>query len=265
MRAVARMDESALTRTQQRACEVPHSPGSHRRRLKGAKFALMTTCILFSELRVEELEVSRETIDHVSGLQSGYSSKILAPVPLKRVGSVTLGLLLSTLGLKLVVAEDREALAALRHRMPAKKGSWSRGEPVEPPPPTIEEMGASHDPGAAGRECPPRRHCPQPIAHAGATPPVRPPCCTRPLASPAQPQENDHGTGTGLPQQLANQDFAKLFKLPGLRAATIRSATVRSVGQPRMCMAPFLSGSCVGWGFSCPRSWSGLAPLWTKP
>src|SRR5262249_23628941 len=41
----------------------------------------------------QDTAVSRETIDAVAGIQSGYSSKLLAPVPSKCLGQVSMGLL----------------------------------------------------------------------------------------------------------------------------------------------------------------------------
>jgi hypothetical protein len=67
--------------------------------------------------RAEALEISREQIDYISGLQSGYSSKVLAPVPSKRLGPLTMTLMLPALGMKLVAVEDAEALAQIGTRM----------------------------------------------------------------------------------------------------------------------------------------------------
>jgi hypothetical protein len=65
--------------------------------------------------RAEELNVSRETLDAVSGLQSGYTAKLL--VGLKGLGRVSLGPLLGSMGLVIVLAEDQDALARVRHRL----------------------------------------------------------------------------------------------------------------------------------------------------
>lgn len=67
--------------------------------------------------RADELNVSRLTIDHVAGLQDGYTAKLLAPVPLKRVGAISMGPLLAALGLALVVVEDPEALERVSSRL----------------------------------------------------------------------------------------------------------------------------------------------------
>jgi hypothetical protein len=66
--------------------------------------------------RADELSLSRTSIDDLAGLQDGYSSKLLAPNPGKRLGPLTIGLLLPALGMKLVAVEDEEALVKIRSR-----------------------------------------------------------------------------------------------------------------------------------------------------
>ena len=60
--------------------------------------------------RAEELEVSRTTIDEVAGLTPGYSSKLLAPRPMKIMGELSFGIILSALGIKLIAVIDTEML-----------------------------------------------------------------------------------------------------------------------------------------------------------
>lgn len=67
--------------------------------------------------RREELDVSLQTIDEVSGVQSGYAGKLLCNPPMKHLGPMSLGVILGTLGLMLVVVEDPEALARVRGRL----------------------------------------------------------------------------------------------------------------------------------------------------
>lgn len=71
--------------------------------------------------RAAELEVTRETIDAVSGLQSGYAGKVLAPKPMKRLGPTTLPLMLGALGLALVVVEDEIALAKVAPQLTKRR------------------------------------------------------------------------------------------------------------------------------------------------
>src|SRR5262245_31267559 len=69
--------------------------------------------------RAEALGVTRETIDHVSGMASGYAGKLLAPVPTKALGATSLPLMLNVLGVKLLLIEDRSPeAAALLKRLP---------------------------------------------------------------------------------------------------------------------------------------------------
>jgi hypothetical protein len=58
--------------------------------------------------RVEELGVSRSSIDAASGLQDGYASKILSPIPIKGLGRQSLGPMLQALGLALEVVVIEE-------------------------------------------------------------------------------------------------------------------------------------------------------------
>ena len=56
--------------------------------------------------RADELKITRETIDAVTGLQGGYSAKLLASVPIRMLGRVSFGPILQCLGIILIVAED---------------------------------------------------------------------------------------------------------------------------------------------------------------
>lgn len=67
--------------------------------------------------RADELGVTRETIDEVSGMQSGYASKLLAPVPIRSLGPTSLGPMLGALGLAIVVVEDHAMLAKVQGRL----------------------------------------------------------------------------------------------------------------------------------------------------
>ena len=60
--------------------------------------------------RAEELRISRETIDQVAGLPSGYSGKILGIKQVRRLNLISLGPVLGALGIKLVIVEDAAAL-----------------------------------------------------------------------------------------------------------------------------------------------------------
>src|SRR6266567_624994 len=67
--------------------------------------------------KVAELrQMSREQIDHVAGFPSGYASKVLAPIPKKFFGPVSLDLLLGTLGLVIAIMEDPQAVARVSRK-----------------------------------------------------------------------------------------------------------------------------------------------------
>jgi hypothetical protein len=71
--------------------------------------------------RVEQMDVSRESIDYVSGLQHGYVSKLLAPAQVKGMGRLSSRLLLRALGLKLIVVDDPDAVASISQRYESRK------------------------------------------------------------------------------------------------------------------------------------------------
>jgi hypothetical protein len=67
--------------------------------------------------RAEELDVSRETLDSISGLQNGYSAKLLTEPPIRGLGEVSYSALAGALAVRIVVVEDCEALERLRPRL----------------------------------------------------------------------------------------------------------------------------------------------------
>ena len=66
--------------------------------------------------RITQLELSHEVLDYAAGLPLGYSGKLLANPPVKRMGHFTLFLILQTLGLDIVLVENPEALESLKNR-----------------------------------------------------------------------------------------------------------------------------------------------------
>jgi hypothetical protein len=86
--------------------------------------------------RMIDLEITFSELDHISGLQSGYSSKLICgPKTAKHFGPVSLGCVLSALALKLTVSVDHEQAARLQHRwvkrqipLPLKPPQMARGE-----------------------------------------------------------------------------------------------------------------------------------------
>jgi hypothetical protein len=76
--------------------------------------------------RRDALDISHECIDAVSGVQSGYTSKLLCKPPIKGLGRMSLGALLGALGLKLLVVEDVEQLERVRPRLVPRYTSMTR-------------------------------------------------------------------------------------------------------------------------------------------
>jgi len=81
--------------------------------------------------RVRELNTTLAAVDELAGLQGNYTSKLLAPVPIRAIGPVSLGPLLQSLGLALVVVEDLKALKRVearltKRRRPARNASDDR-------------------------------------------------------------------------------------------------------------------------------------------
>lgn len=64
----------------------------------------------------EERQISREELDNLAGLPRGYASKVLAAVPMRRLGPDTLGPMLGALGVMLVPMTDPEAKARFTER-----------------------------------------------------------------------------------------------------------------------------------------------------
>jgi hypothetical protein len=83
--------------------------------------------------RAEQLDVSNETLDGVTGLASGYTGKIMGRKGHKPLGRLSLGLMLQALGLKLAVLEDPEQLARMRPRLTKRRGGSRRGQVVREP------------------------------------------------------------------------------------------------------------------------------------
>ncbi|THD46585.1 MAG: hypothetical protein E8A46_26375 [Bradyrhizobium sp.] len=72
--------------------------------------------IIVLRARADELQVSRETIDFISGLPSGYAGKLLSLRHVRRIGLQSLGPLLTALGIKLIAVDDEAALEQCRSR-----------------------------------------------------------------------------------------------------------------------------------------------------
>jgi hypothetical protein len=74
--------------------------------------------------RLDELQVTHETVDHLAGFQSGYCGKLLADPPIKRMGHFSLFLILQTLGLDMVLVENPQALESLMNPQHHRRQAW---------------------------------------------------------------------------------------------------------------------------------------------
>jgi hypothetical protein len=61
----------------------------------------------------ERFNVTFQTIDAVAGWADGYASKLLAPTPIKTIGRLSFPIIIRTFCLRLIVVDDRKALAKL--------------------------------------------------------------------------------------------------------------------------------------------------------
>lgn len=83
--------------------------------------------------RAADLELSRDGIDHVVGLQPGYAAKILGPKQIRKIGAGTMRDFLEGLGVKLIAVVDDEAVA--RHAsMIARHRATTVYHPAPPVP-----------------------------------------------------------------------------------------------------------------------------------
>jgi hypothetical protein len=78
-------------------------------------------------------KLTRNGLDVIAGLASGHSSKLLAPVPIKRMGPSTLEPMLGALGVKLIVVSDPDALT----RFAARVADNAADKPVKECEPAI--------------------------------------------------------------------------------------------------------------------------------
>jgi hypothetical protein len=75
---------------------------------------------------LEILNVTYETLDFASGLQSNYSNKVIGTSPVRGLGRVSFGAILQSLGLAILVVEDAEALARVQKRLTRRRRPQSR-------------------------------------------------------------------------------------------------------------------------------------------
>jgi len=71
--------------------------------------------------RIAELQTTHASVEAVSGLQSGYLSKVTSDPPWKRIGIYMAFILLESLGLRLSVSIDPTFTSRLAHRFEKRR------------------------------------------------------------------------------------------------------------------------------------------------
>ena len=75
------------------------------------------TLVALLRKRQADLGVAMETVDNAAGLPSRYTAKLLAPVPMRTLGRVSLGPMLQCLGVTLIAVEDLAAFKRIESRL----------------------------------------------------------------------------------------------------------------------------------------------------
>jgi hypothetical protein len=71
--------------------------------------------------RVDELGITLDTLEVLSGITAGYASKCLSDPPMRRATPWTWFLMLQALGLKVALIEDPAAVEKMRRRWLPRK------------------------------------------------------------------------------------------------------------------------------------------------
>jgi hypothetical protein len=81
-------------------------------------------------LRIEQMQISRLELDQLSGLPAGYSSKLFAELPIRKLGRLSLPLILGALQVKLIAVVDETAATQARITMRTRKANAVRVQAV---------------------------------------------------------------------------------------------------------------------------------------
>lgn len=83
--------------------------------------------------RADALNLSRVEIDRLANLPPGYSSKLLSPIPIKKLGNSSMPFMLAALGVRLELVEDAESLDQIARkatrrevRVPVRALPWGQ-------------------------------------------------------------------------------------------------------------------------------------------
>jgi hypothetical protein len=83
--------------------------------------------------RADDMEISRQEIDRLTGLADAHASMLLMKSPMKIFGPISLPLMLDVLGLRLLVVEDPELTARTLRRRTRRVRSHAHYRPQFPP------------------------------------------------------------------------------------------------------------------------------------
>jgi hypothetical protein len=81
-------------------------------------------------LRIEQTQITRLDLDQLSGLPSGYCSKLFSEVPIKKLGRLSLPCILAALNVKLIAVVDESAAAQQRITVTPRNQSHVRVQAV---------------------------------------------------------------------------------------------------------------------------------------
>jgi hypothetical protein len=81
-------------------------------------------------LRIEQTQITRLDLDQLSGLPNGYCSKLFSEVPIKKLGRLSLPLVLGALNVKLIAVVDESAAAQQRITVTPRSRSHVRVQAV---------------------------------------------------------------------------------------------------------------------------------------
>src|SRR5215472_3568312 len=76
--------------------------------------------------RVKELDVAGEAFDQYAGLPTGYLSKLIGAVPVRRISHVSMGPLFDALGVYCVMLENPAGTARIKKRLRPRNKSFVR-------------------------------------------------------------------------------------------------------------------------------------------
>lgn len=98
--------------------------------------------------RRDQIDLTNECLETISGISDGYAAKVLSLTPMKRLGPMAFEMILTALGMgicAIAISEDPEALAQVAKRWERRRGRPRRqrprrrkNAPSEPEPQAVE-------------------------------------------------------------------------------------------------------------------------------